>query len=150
MCSAHYAFMCCVDLRTNSHYFAISHQVIGFYNRGIECLLSSKNWVFTSDRHSSVLTRLTLFDNPSFPFLFISSLRLEEGVNIAIFGHWNRDFIAHISSAATIQYGIIWVVQNVLARFRQVGNTTSWHAGHWSNQRLTITEDCPHIHWWGC
>ena len=50
LCSPHSAFyVFCVDLRTNSDYFTIQHQFIGFYNQGKECLLRGTNWVFKSD-----------------------------------------------------------------------------------------------------
>ena len=32
-------YMFCVDLRTNSHYFPIQHQLTGFYNPDAVCLL---------------------------------------------------------------------------------------------------------------
>ena len=32
-------YVFCVDLRTNSDYFPIQHQLVGFYNRDGECLL---------------------------------------------------------------------------------------------------------------
>jgi len=48
-------YVFCVDLRTNSDYFSIQHELIGFYNRGRECLLRGTNWVFISDRYSFAL-----------------------------------------------------------------------------------------------
>jgi hypothetical protein len=36
----------CVDLRTNSHYFPIQHELTGFYNRDGVCLLRGTDWVF--------------------------------------------------------------------------------------------------------
>ena len=50
--------MFCVDLRTNSDNFSLQQSLIGFYNRGRECLLRSTNWVFKSDRYSFVLEGL--------------------------------------------------------------------------------------------
>ena len=47
--------MFCVDLWTNSDYFSLQQSLIGFYNRGRECLLRGTNWVFKSDRYSFVL-----------------------------------------------------------------------------------------------
>jgi len=41
----------CVDLRTNSDYFPIQHQLTGFYNRDIECLLRGTNEPYTSAVH---------------------------------------------------------------------------------------------------
>jgi hypothetical protein len=42
----HSVFMCCcVDLRTNSDYFPIQHQVTGLYNRDGMCLLRGTDWV---------------------------------------------------------------------------------------------------------
>jgi hypothetical protein len=32
-------YVFCVDLRTNSDYFTVQHQLIGFYNRDVACLL---------------------------------------------------------------------------------------------------------------
>jgi hypothetical protein len=40
----HSVFMFCVDLRTNSHYFPIKHQLTGFYNRDGVCLLRGTDW----------------------------------------------------------------------------------------------------------
>jgi len=39
-------YVFCVDLRTNSDYFPIQHQLAGFYNRDGECLLRGTDWVF--------------------------------------------------------------------------------------------------------
>jgi len=39
-----------VDLRTNSDYFPIHHQLTGLCNRGGECLLRGTDWVY---RHIS-------------------------------------------------------------------------------------------------
>jgi hypothetical protein len=36
----------CMDLITNSDYFLMQLQFIGFYNRCRECLLRGTNWVF--------------------------------------------------------------------------------------------------------
>jgi len=38
-----------MDLRTNSDYFSIQHELTGFYYRSRECLLRGTNWVFKSD-----------------------------------------------------------------------------------------------------
>ena len=43
----HSVFMCfCVDLKTNSDYFPIQHQLTGFYNRDVVCLLRGTDWIF--------------------------------------------------------------------------------------------------------
>jgi len=42
-------YVFCMGLRTNCDYFPIQHLLIGFYNRGRECLLRGTNWVFKSD-----------------------------------------------------------------------------------------------------
>jgi len=39
-------YVFCVDLRTNSDYFPIKHQLIGLYNRDGVCLLRGTDWVF--------------------------------------------------------------------------------------------------------
>ena len=39
-------YVFCVDLRTNSDYFPIQHQLTGFYNRDAVCLLRSTDWIF--------------------------------------------------------------------------------------------------------
>jgi hypothetical protein len=44
------SYVFCVDLRTNSDYFPIQHQLTGFYNREEVCLLRGTDWVFKSDR----------------------------------------------------------------------------------------------------
>jgi hypothetical protein len=36
----------CVDLRTNSDYFPIQHELAGFYNRDGVCLLRGMDWIF--------------------------------------------------------------------------------------------------------
>ena len=36
----------CVDLRTNSDYFPIRHQLVDFYNRDGVCLLHGTDWIF--------------------------------------------------------------------------------------------------------
>jgi len=40
----------CVDLRTNSDYCNIQHQLTGFYNRDGVCLLRGTDWVFKYDQ----------------------------------------------------------------------------------------------------
>ena len=35
----------CMDLRTNSDYFPIQHELTGLCNRDIECLLRDTDWV---------------------------------------------------------------------------------------------------------
>jgi len=35
-----------VDLRTNSDYFPIQHELTGFCNRDGECLLRGTKWIF--------------------------------------------------------------------------------------------------------
>ena len=42
----HCIYVFCVDLRTNSDYVPIQHQLSGFYNRDEVCLLRGTNWVF--------------------------------------------------------------------------------------------------------
>jgi len=42
-------YVFCVNLRTNSDYFLIQHQLTGFYNRGREYSLRGTDWVFKSD-----------------------------------------------------------------------------------------------------
>ena len=39
-------YVFCVDLRTNSDYFPIQHQLTGFYNRDEVCLLRGTDWIF--------------------------------------------------------------------------------------------------------
>jgi hypothetical protein len=39
----------CLDLKVNSDCFSIHNKLIGFYNRGRECLLGGTNWVLKSD-----------------------------------------------------------------------------------------------------
>ena len=39
-------YMLYMDLRTNSDYFPIQHELTGFYNRDGECLLRGTDWVF--------------------------------------------------------------------------------------------------------
>jgi hypothetical protein len=39
-------YVFCVDLRTNSDYFRIQHQQIGFYNRDGVCFLRGTDWMF--------------------------------------------------------------------------------------------------------
>jgi hypothetical protein len=39
-------YVFCVDLRTNSDYFPIQHQLTGFYGRDGECLLRGTDWIF--------------------------------------------------------------------------------------------------------
>ena len=39
-------YVFCVDLRTNSDYFPIQHQLTGFYNRDGVCLLRGTDWIF--------------------------------------------------------------------------------------------------------
>ena len=39
-------YVFCVDLRTNSDYFPIQHQLTGLYNRDGVCLLRDTDWVF--------------------------------------------------------------------------------------------------------
>jgi hypothetical protein len=51
-------YVFCLDLRINSDYFCTQHSLIGFYNRGRECLLRGADWVFKSDRYCSVLKGL--------------------------------------------------------------------------------------------
>jgi hypothetical protein len=38
-------YVFCVDLRTNSHYFPIQHELSGLYNRDGLCLLRGTDWV---------------------------------------------------------------------------------------------------------
>jgi hypothetical protein len=38
-------YVFCVDLRTNSDYFPIQHQLTGFYNGARECLLRGTDWI---------------------------------------------------------------------------------------------------------
>ena len=50
----HSVFMCfCVDLKTNSDYFPIQHQLTGFYNRDVVCLLRGTDWIMYNHIHSS-------------------------------------------------------------------------------------------------
>ena len=42
----HSIYVFCVDLRTNSDYFPIQHQMTGFYIRDGVCLLRGTDWVF--------------------------------------------------------------------------------------------------------
>ena len=39
-------YVFCVDLRTNSDYFPIQHQLTGFFNRDGVCLLCGTDWIF--------------------------------------------------------------------------------------------------------
>jgi hypothetical protein len=39
-------YVFCVDLKTNSDYFPIQHQLTGFYNRDGQCLLRGTDWIF--------------------------------------------------------------------------------------------------------
>ena len=39
-------YVFCVDLRTNSDYFPIQHQLTGFYNPDGVCLLRGTDWSF--------------------------------------------------------------------------------------------------------
>jgi hypothetical protein len=39
-------YVFCVDLRTNSDYFPIQHQLTGFYNRDGVYLLRGTDWVY--------------------------------------------------------------------------------------------------------
>jgi len=51
-----------VDLRTNSDYFTIQHQLTGFYNRHGKCLLRGLDWVFrhcNSAIEARVLTQVS-------------------------------------------------------------------------------------------
>ena len=41
-------YVCCVDLRTNSHYFPIQHYLTGFYNWDGVCLLRSTDCILLS------------------------------------------------------------------------------------------------------
>jgi len=41
-----YIYVCCVDLRTNSHYSPIQHKVTGFYNPSRKCLQRGTDWGF--------------------------------------------------------------------------------------------------------
>ena len=43
--------VCCMDLRTNSYYFPIQHQLIGFYKRDGVCLLRGTTF-FLNERQS--------------------------------------------------------------------------------------------------
>jgi len=45
-CPTQCIYVFCVDLRTNSDYFSIQHQVTGLYNRDGECLLRGTDWIF--------------------------------------------------------------------------------------------------------
>jgi hypothetical protein len=38
--------MLCVDLKTNSDYFALQHRLIGFYNQDGACLLRGTSFIF--------------------------------------------------------------------------------------------------------
>ena len=56
-------YVFCVDLRTNSDYFPIQHQLAGLYNRDGVCLLRGTDWIFkrssglfTNAPHSSLST----------------------------------------------------------------------------------------------
>ena len=42
----HCIYVFCVDLRTNSDYFRIQHELTGFYNRDGVCLLRGTVWIF--------------------------------------------------------------------------------------------------------
>ena len=42
----HCIYVFCTDLRTNSDYFPIQHQLTGFYNRDGVCLLRGTDWIF--------------------------------------------------------------------------------------------------------
>jgi hypothetical protein len=46
--------------QNKQHYLSLQHQLIGFYNRGKECLLRGTDWVFKSDRYSFVLKGLNV------------------------------------------------------------------------------------------
>ena len=50
----HCIYVFCVDLRTNSDYFPIQHQLTGFYNQVVVCLLCGMDWIFI---HNSGLSR---------------------------------------------------------------------------------------------
>jgi hypothetical protein len=39
-------YVFCVDLRTSSDYFPTQHQLTGFCNRDVVCLLRGTDWVF--------------------------------------------------------------------------------------------------------
>ena len=69
-------YVFCVDLRTNSHYFPIQHQLTGFYNRNGECLLRGTDWVFKqiSDSASSVRKINDIADRPNWVTQCISSI----------------------------------------------------------------------------
>jgi hypothetical protein len=143
-------YVFCVDLRRNSDYFCIPHQLTGFITE-VECLQRGTDWVFKSERYSFIFTKFILCDNPSFPFLCYQQCTARRSCKNCHFRASKLWLICtHFARRQNPIRNCFWVVRNVLARFRQVGYTTSWHAGHWSNRRLTITENCPHFHWWGC
>jgi hypothetical protein len=55
----------CIYLRTNSDLCHLQHKLIGFYNRDEKCLQRGTEWVFESDRVSSLK-----FNMATMPALF--------------------------------------------------------------------------------
>ena len=53
-------YVFCVDLRTNSYYFPIQHQLTGFYNQDGVSLLRGTDWVFKC--HSGCFSPLNVCD----------------------------------------------------------------------------------------
>ena len=62
-------YVFCVDLRTNSHYFPIQHQLIGFYNRDGVCLLRGKDRIFIyTSLYKAIQSQLLLYVPPGLTF----------------------------------------------------------------------------------
>jgi len=38
----------CIHLKTNSYFYPMQQELIGFYNRDVKCLLRGTDWVFKS------------------------------------------------------------------------------------------------------
>ena len=79
------AFSGCVDLRTNSDYFPIQHELVGFCNRDGMCLLRGTSWVFIYTADQS----LRDFPLHSFPaFALIAAYVYQKDVR-ARFNQWS-------------------------------------------------------------
>jgi hypothetical protein len=55
--------MFCVDVRINSYYFSLQHQLTGFYNRDEKCLQRGTDWVFKSDGYVEIKCQLDATDD---------------------------------------------------------------------------------------
>ena len=53
-------YVFCVDLRTNSDYFTVQHQLTGFYNRDGVCLLRRTYWVLKFNLSQRSVERFTV------------------------------------------------------------------------------------------